>query len=58
MIHKDTLIDFAAGVFGGSAGIIAGHPLDTAKYTLFTHLIFLEYAYRTQWAKKQAYSEP
>lgn len=43
-MDKDTLIDFAAGVAGkeslkslinclpgGSAGIISGHPLDTAK---------------------------
>ncbi|KAL3895759.1 MAG: hypothetical protein SGCHY_004507 [Lobulomycetales sp.] len=34
VLDKDILIDFGAGVLGGSAGIVAGHPLDTAKVRL------------------------
>ncbi|KAJ3396841.1 hypothetical protein HDU92_001675 [Lobulomyces angularis] len=31
---REILIDFASGIAGGSAGILAGHPLDTVKVRL------------------------
>uniref|UniRef100_A0AC34R4P9 Uncharacterized protein n=1 Tax=Panagrolaimus sp. JU765 TaxID=591449 RepID=A0AC34R4P9_9BILA len=29
-------LDFIAGCFGGAAGVLAGHPLDTVKVRLQT----------------------